>query len=462
MSPSNSQDLQDSSNTQSTNEGQSSGLEENPANNPPNDTGLVAGCAPPRQPRTHTSPAVVQMFKSLTLRFKLMKCKDIERQNDERNWKSLNHASDPVSHPEPGSEAASMFTIDEEDLERLQRPSYASLFKDVMPTFLTNFLADHVLPEASENKRESESFEDQRIVKRRCMDGSRLQPRTVDAPLDIQFTQLLYETEDCGMVPLPLFLNSSLEHLSVNGANVPTFKANPKFGEKKGFTIIDCKKLLASLGLAELKMTHAEWSEAAVNCFRFQSSRDIGGSGGGFSSWWEKHFNFFNLQKDKVVYYDAWKAMELQLRQEFYSQPTLYDPAFYAQKYGIIKTSFDLETKFQSLIPGPSKSSSSFPSSSSKSSATPCCVLCGERGHTLFSHAGSTSSSKFADGRPTFARYVNKVLRSPDGKEICIRWNVRNSASCADHGKERVHICSFCGGLHYAFSWTCRAKPAEL
>jgi hypothetical protein len=42
------------------------------------------------------------------------------------------------------------------------------------------------------------------------MNGDSLRPRAVDISVDLQFTQLLYETADCGMVPLPLFLNDAL------------------------------------------------------------------------------------------------------------------------------------------------------------------------------------------------------------------------------------------------------------
>ena len=92
-----------------------------------------------------------------------------------------------------------------------------------------------------------------------------------------------------------------------------SFKANPKPEENKAFTIIDCKKLLGSLNLAELTMTHAEWLEGAYNCFHFHSRRNVHGPDGSFASWWDKHFGFFNLQKDKVKYYEAWKSLELKL-----------------------------------------------------------------------------------------------------------------------------------------------------
>ncbi|KAF8903862.1 hypothetical protein CPB84DRAFT_1845542 [Gymnopilus junonius] len=194
------------------------------------------------------------------------------------------------------------------------------------------------------------------------------------------------------MVPLSLFLNTSLLYLSVHGANVPTFKVNPKPGEKKRFMIIDYKKLLSRLNLAKLEMSHAEWIEAAYNCFCFQSSHNVVESSGTYSSWWEKHFNFFNLQKDKVFYYNTWKSMDLEIYQEFYAQLTIYNAAFYVHRYDIVKNSFDLKSQMKSMLSGASKVSQEmpssvpsvpFPSGSSKLSPLACCILYGEHGQTL-------------------------------------------------------------------------------
>ncbi|KAF8889749.1 hypothetical protein CPB84DRAFT_1683820, partial [Gymnopilus junonius] len=160
----------------------------------------------PRQPHTHTSAAVIWAFKSLSLKFKLKKCKEIEEQNDECNMRTLQHEADPVSHPEASSETASMFTIDDEDLEHLKHPSFTSLFKDVMLTYLANFLTDCDLADSVENKHEVNSIADQHVAKCCCMDGALLKPQTIDTPLEIQYTQLLYETEDCVWSCFPSFL----------------------------------------------------------------------------------------------------------------------------------------------------------------------------------------------------------------------------------------------------------------
>ena len=70
----------------------------------------------PHVPRTHTSPAIIQLLKNLSLPNILQKNKKIEADNDARSTMTLNHALDPATHPQPRSEVASLITIDLKDL----------------------------------------------------------------------------------------------------------------------------------------------------------------------------------------------------------------------------------------------------------------------------------------------------------------------------------------------------------
>ena len=106
--------------------------------------------------------------------------------------------------------------------------------------------------------------------------------------------------------------------------------------------------------------------------------------------------------------------------------------------------------------------SSPFPSGSTRSPSSVCCVLCAERGHTVFLHEQDTSPAKFNDGKPAWAKFANKSLRSPDDGDICINWNIKGDCANCNHPKsERLHVCSFCGKLHSALSWTCRNRPTD-
>lgn len=74
--------------------------------------------APPRVPRTHTSPAIVEMLKNLPLLSILQMNTEIEEKNAMRSRKTLNHISDPTTHTEPGSDEASLISLDDADLNR--------------------------------------------------------------------------------------------------------------------------------------------------------------------------------------------------------------------------------------------------------------------------------------------------------------------------------------------------------
>ncbi|KAF8951558.1 hypothetical protein BDZ97DRAFT_1684206, partial [Flammula alnicola] len=82
--------------------------------------GAPAQQAPARAPRTHTSPIIIQMLKSLSFTNILQKNKKIEAENEARSLKTFNHTLDPVAHPDTGSETASLITIDPDDLNRLK------------------------------------------------------------------------------------------------------------------------------------------------------------------------------------------------------------------------------------------------------------------------------------------------------------------------------------------------------
>ncbi|KAF8813087.1 hypothetical protein BYT27DRAFT_7004866, partial [Phlegmacium glaucopus] len=102
-----------------------------------------------------------------------------------------------------------------------------------------------------------------------------------------------------------------------------------------------------------------------------------------------------------------------------------------------------------------------FHSGNRQSSHPVCCILCGEKGHTVGKHYGDGNSpTKFPDGKPTWAKITNGSLCTPTAKEICINHNVSGSSAVCSHSEgARAHICSYCGSKsHYAFAWVCRTR----
>ncbi len=164
--------------------------------------------------RTHKTHLlhVMDKLKSLPLKLRLSMNKDIEQQNDQRALRAYSHALDL------GSEAASLITISSAEILSLQIPSVMSTVSSVMPLYLLCLIG---LKDQNKDKRtqdndpnySAESSVDTHIAKRRCMDGSKLIPRSAANAVEIVFPQILFDTEFEVAVPL-LFhpFQSSLYH----------------------------------------------------------------------------------------------------------------------------------------------------------------------------------------------------------------------------------------------------------
>ena len=147
------------------------------------------------------------------------------------------------------------------------------------------------------------------------MDSSNHVKRVVGEPIPIEFPQSLYDSEIGVAVPLPFFLTQNLCLLVDEAPTLPTVKLNPAPGETKGTYIQNIEKLSARFG-KELSLTCSQWSEAATNMWSFQILRDKSGSDSEHATWFEKHFNFFNMLNKCDELYNAWKVMELEFWQD--------------------------------------------------------------------------------------------------------------------------------------------------
>jgi hypothetical protein len=452
-----------------------------------------------RQPRTHTSPTVINMLKNLSLASILQKNKKIEAENDARALKSLEHEQDPIAHPAPGSEAASLITIDAGNLARLKVSSFFSSFREWIYPSLANFLADEELKEKEEKLKRKTPSDDKQTPgesltsKRRCMDGSLQVERVIGAFMPVEFANSLFDTELHVAVPLPFFLNKNLRILIDEASTLPTVKSNPLPGESKGIQILDIEKLSARFG-KELSLTCSQWSEAALNMFRFQQARDKVGDAGEHATWFDNHFNFFNVHKDRDELYDAWKSVELELRKDHRSQNLAFNAVDHDAAFSRAESSHKLRLEFQAMFassqamkPPPTNSrgsgnynksfphrplrhsSQSFPSGSGRStSSNSCCLICAEKGHTVFHHQDSSTQVKFLDGKSAWSKCTSQGLVTLDNRPLCISWNIRGDRGgphilpCTHSKEERLHQCSFCGSKsHFALSWSCRSKPAS-
>src|SRR6266567_8404712 len=107
---------------------------------------------PPRAPRTHTNPTIIQLLKALPLISVLQKNKEIETQNAERALRTLNHTSDKVKYLDPGSDAASLITLDPEDHDHFKVPSFALSFCNYIYSSLAKWIADEEIKDKEDLK----------------------------------------------------------------------------------------------------------------------------------------------------------------------------------------------------------------------------------------------------------------------------------------------------------------------
>lgn len=91
----------------------------------------------------------------------------------------------------------------------------------------------------------------------------------------------------------------------------------------------------------------------------------------------------------------------------------------------------------------------------------PTCLICGREGHTAQTHIRLNYAMLFDDGSRPWVQ-VNQLGRlvGPDGREVCINYNIlKNPSHSCTHGPGRLDLCTFCGNQHPALSWTCRPRP---
>ncbi|KAF8186691.1 hypothetical protein BJ912DRAFT_852133 [Pholiota molesta] len=277
--------------------------------------------------RTHSTEVIIQLLKSLPFISVLQRNKEIEAQNAARSLQRLNHAQNPETFPDDGSEAASLITLDLEDRARLKIPSFFTAVREHVYPSLARWLADEEildreattpLKRKAGDERTSVSAAETAARNRRCMDGSKMVSYVSGVPWLPRYPQSLFDTEDCVAVPLPFFLNKNLRIIISESSTLPTVKSNPKPGETKGISILDVDKLKARFG-AELSLTFSGWQEAAQNMISFQRERDLSGAEGAHGRWYGDHFDFFNTQERRDELYDVWKKDELKFRQEHWS-----------------------------------------------------------------------------------------------------------------------------------------------
>src|ERR1700678_3773046 len=171
-----------------------------------------------RTRRTHRDDIVSSFLSKLQLYDKLSMNKDIEKKKIKRELKTLKNMQDPTSYPEPGSETASLITIDKEDINDLKDQTMFSKFISVLPNSLIQRITRENRHEREEREKRkcddsSKTNSDENLTreaKRRCMDGDRAAERMIGIQNPIEFSEIMYTTDSYAALPLTFFRNKNL------------------------------------------------------------------------------------------------------------------------------------------------------------------------------------------------------------------------------------------------------------
>ena len=204
--------------------------------------------------RTHKDELISSFLSKLSLREKLAMNKEIEEKNKEREAKTLRNKLDPVNYPDTGSEAVSFIMIDLADIENLKDQTMFARFLSVLPdSLIQRITRENRCEQEEKEKRKHDEVpklisDESRDVKRRCMDGDKAANRVIGSQNPIDFSEIMYTTDNHTALPLPFFQNKHLRYIIDYGATLPTIKSNPKEGETKGAYILDVAKLTVYFG----------------------------------------------------------------------------------------------------------------------------------------------------------------------------------------------------------------------
>ncbi|KAK1215168.1 hypothetical protein PQX77_022239 [Marasmius sp. AFHP31] len=241
--------------------------------------------------------------------------------------------------------------------------------------------------------------------------------------------------------PLPIFLNKNLQKL--NHQTAPALqKAPTTSGSKEWMLDLDdfCTKEKIPYkdkpkeDREVLKLTYNKWQGAMENWQAFEEKRDLDGIKGEYATFALEHFGYFEAQKDKVELYECWKEMKWELRVQRFENCTEFDVNNYETRMGLIRMEYRLEKKRQEeerkkkqeeeereakrrRLNESSRASSSgrFRAGNQdekKSSALPCRLACGARGHCANQHGTRDGQTLWAINAPS-SMFVHSAANVP-------------------------------------------------
>jgi hypothetical protein len=276
--------------------------------------------------------------------------------------------------------------------------------------------------------------------------------------------------------PLNFFTNEHINIVNYSPQEVHVKLARPWGADdpsSEKIPLLDMPKMVSLWGSDDIHscLTPLRYIEASANFLHALellsiTPNDSDSTSTSYAAEFKQHRDFFLQQHDFEATYQYRYSFELESCHDI-MKGVLFDWSVYALRVEVLTHARDLLEHLASApgckrpgdwdMPSTKESKHSLLTDVSSTrissrSSFPTCFLCG-KDYRYRDHPSSLTS--FEDGQPLFWHLTDtgvKTISSFKGgspKQICAVWNISRSCN-GQHGGDRLHFCSLCGGNHSA------------
>ena len=393
--------------------------------------------------------------EGISLRLRNRENSLIEEHNDESKFHTIRCRDDWQNHPDVGLPLLAFYNYMKNEWSMMAKSEEFAKSVAPIPVYV------RIGIDKVKEKEKTKGLEGSLVIKNPIV-------RTPGLRLEIAVPKVVCQSLACGIkLPLHFFLDCHFEKANHAIADLHTKlltpEASPNHPSPHKVLVFDMSKMVEAWGSDDSSscFTALKWLQASSNLLRTLQfmSETIKDNKPTFYEEYKKHHAFFtNVRDFEDSFHDIY-FFEVEARRELLNG-TLFDSNYYSRRvdgildakrsalimWGIKRpNSGDLDSRPSKLHHTLSKSPNS-----SQTGNTSACLLCGGP-HTMRNHPPTLTS--FLDGEPFFSSFQEAgLVVAKSGKPICIAFNLVWGCDMIEHGVNRLHVCSLCGGKHGALS----------
>ncbi|KAJ7327546.1 hypothetical protein DFH08DRAFT_1026611 [Mycena albidolilacea] len=217
---------------------------------------------------THATEAITNALKKLLRALKLSRNKAIEGRNAERTVRTVEHAHDPVAHPDAGSDDESLITVSDLPIDALSPlGKVKKLAEKMSPTSACDLFLAFISNGNSTSKRTGDDDEPKPTTKK-LREESAIPAGMTMPPRFSTYIAELYQNNL--HLPLSLFTSNNLDLVNNSYESMATVKRNAPgaISSDKQIRVLDTASFERKF-LAEKNMDRGQWLEGVQNYVTF-------------------------------------------------------------------------------------------------------------------------------------------------------------------------------------------------